>query len=524
MADSETVAQFVAFTDASSERAAQYLQLTDGNLEQAIQLFYDSPDLTFGTTNTNAQPPTSTGGSRPEDAINLEDSDDNMSEESGYALPRQIHPTASTEDDEAMARRLQEEMYGGGGSSGMNEGVRAPIERTTETLVGPGASWGGDSDDMRAAITEQLLARQRRPRADRPGIFNQRPTQSVWDNDQDPNTRQRELAEATGGASRASAKSGMLAEMYRPPFEIMSMKPWDDARDQGKEEEKWLLVDIQDSSVFDCQRLNRDIWKNDQIKETIKENFIFMQYSKDDPRGDSYINYYFHNKDIQAAYPHIAIVDPRTGEQVKLWSGPPVPEPMDFLMQLHEFLDRYSLKADARNPVANRKPQKKNKDVARMSEEEMMEMALRNSLTNNDDRHDDDPDDLTKKPTSSRKGKERAVETDRPAEVEEASTSNGTPSLFSTISSENPHTEPPNSPDTTRIQFRYSGGRQVRRFLVNDPVRRIYEWLKATPLEGKDGQEFELVFINKNLIESLDSSIEEAGLKNGSVLVGFIEG
>lgn len=63
----------------------------------------------------------------------------------------------------------------------------------------------------------------------------------------------------------------------------------------------------------------------------------------------------------------------------------------------------------------------------------------------------------------------------------------------------------------------------IRRFALADPVRRIYEWLKASPLEGKEGVEFELVFMSKNLMDSLEHSIEEAGLKNGTVMVEFLE-
>ncbi|KAI7567856.1 hypothetical protein KC346_g20636, partial [Hortaea werneckii] len=76
----------------------------------------------------------------------------------------------------------------------------------------------------------------------------------------------------------------------------------------------------------------------------------------------------------------------------------------------------------------------------------------------------------------------------------------------------------------TRIQFRYSGGRIVRRFALDDPVRRIYEWLKASPFEGQEAKDFELICMGKNLIASLDASIAEAGLKNGTVMVEFTGG
>lgn len=314
----------------------------------------------------------------------------------------------------------------------------------------------------------------------------------------------------------------MLAELFRPPFEIMYQGSWEKARDMGKDEEKWLLVNIQDPAIFDCQRLNRDIWKNEDIKATVRENFIFLQYAKDDQRGQQYMNYYFHARDSSDAYPHIAIVDPRTGEQVKVWSGPPIPEAVEFHAQLHEFLDRYSLNVNAKNPVAKRKSESKNKDVNRMTEEEMLEMALQNSLENGKGPQEDDPDALTKS-TENIKGKGKAEEA-APEPEPEAAPSNP---AFAAISAQAPHTEPTVTDPkvTTRIQFRGPSGRPiVRRFNLADPVRRVYEWIKSdVPWEGKQGAEFDLSFMGKNLIEHLDETVEAAGLKGASVMVEFMD-
>lgn len=300
------------------------------------------------------------------------------------------------------------------------------------------------------------------------------------------------------------------------------MLSWDQARDEGKLKEKWLLVNIQDPAIFDCQVLNRDLWKNAEIMETVRENFIFMQFTKNDPRGDPYIQFYFQGFENQDSYPHIAIVDPRTGEQVKVWSGIPAPKAMDFLMQLHEFLDRYSLSATARNPVARRKPNLKNEiPVEKMTEEQMLEMALQNSLVGSEASKTADPDELTRNDGNVNRGRETAEET----EVRRGDEESRPLSQFALISSSHPHSEPPpNDPSTTRIQFRHPTGRIVRRFALSDPVRRIYEWLKASPFEGKEGVEFELIFLQKNLITVLDETVEEAGLKNGAVMVEFLEG
>lgn len=302
----------------------------------------------------------------------------------------------------------------------------------------------------------------------------------------------------------------------------MSRLPWDAARDEGKDSEKWLLINVQDASVFDCQVLNRDLWKDSGVQDTVKEHFIFLQYSKDDPRAASYIQYYFQGSDVSDNYPHIAIVDPRTGEQMKIWSGPPLVKPADFLMQLHEFLDRYSLNHNVRNPVAKRKSEKKEKTVDAMTEEEMMEMAMRNSLggAGESGPAQEDPDDLTRS-TEDVKGKSRAAEED--VSMNEPENTESSP--FASIPSDRPHTEPEADPvTTTRIQFRHPSGRVIRRFALSDPVQRIYEWLKAEPpLEDKAGVEFDLNNMGRNLIDQLPTSIAEAGLKNGTVMIGYME-
>lgn len=517
--DGDVVAQFSEITGSTPELATQYLQLTEFNIEQAMQLFFenDGAPLTrepVSTTSTSNIP----AHSSYEDAsgvVHIDSDDDTQTANRGGALD------ASTfEDDAAMARRLQEEMYGGQTAPEPDE-VRAPMARTTETLVGPEADFGGD---MHENILSQLRTRQRR--GNRPGIFNQQDTSSIWTGDDEQEEVHRErLAEATGGASESSSKSNLLAEMYRPPFEIMSRLPWDLAREEGREHEKWILVNIQDPSVFDCQLLNRDLWKNASIKETIQEHFIFLQYTKDDPRAGPYIQYYFQASDVSDNYPHIAIIDPRTGEQMKVWSGPPVVKAADFLMQLHEFLDRYSLNHKVRNPVAKRKPETKEKSIDAMTEEEMMELAMKNSLGAEaaQAKKLEDPDDLTRS-SGDIKGKGKAVD-DEDVDMDEADEDGPAKSAFSSIPGDRPHVEPPADPaTTTRIQFRHPTGRVIRRFALDDPVRRIYEWLKAEPvLPDKTGVEFELNSMGRNLIDVLDERVGDAGLKNGTVMIGYIE-
>ena len=340
---------------------------------------------------------------------------------------------------------------------------------------------------------------------------------TIWD---DPAHAGHPTAPPAAPASGATSRAQRLADLFRPPYELMSDLSWDEARDQGKEELKWILVNLQDMTDFNCQALNRDIWKNPAVADLVRENFVFLQYAKEDPHAEQYITFYFPNQSHENPnnYPHVSIVDPRTGEQVKVWSGTPFPSAADFHAQLAEFLDRYSLDPNAKNPVVKTKRPERAVDVDRMTEEEMLEMALKNSLAAANGGESSstpdllDPDELTKS-TGDVKGK--GVE-DEPAQEASA---------FSRIAADRPHVEPANNPaTTTRIQFRHPNGRVIRRFAIGDTVERIYEWLKAEPLEGKEGLAFELKTMpaGKDLIEDLDKTIEEAGLKQGTVMIEFV--
>lgn len=355
--------------------------------------------------------------------------------------------------------------------------------------------------------------------------------QSIWDDGAQP-AGPPSFAQAAGGTG--SDRAQRLADLFRPPYDLMSHMAWDDARQEGREEKKWLLVNVQDMNDFNCQALNRDIWKDDAIVALVKESFIFLQYAKDDDRATEYNTFYFpsHAQENRDNFPHVAIIDPRTGEQVKVWTGLPFPSAQEFHSQLVEFLDRYSLNQNSKNPVSKQKAPQRPVDVDRMTEEEMLEMAMRNSLETNGNGASaavnvHDPDALTKS-VELDKGKGKAVASSDEDEAMEDTPGAGASaesSIFASIASDRPHVEPAQGPAVTRIQFRHANGRVIRRFAVSDPVRRIYEWLKAEPLEDKAGVEFELKEMpqGKDLLEALDKTIEEAGLKQATVMIEYIE-
>ncbi|ATY60429.1 UBX domain (Ubx5) [Cordyceps militaris] len=546
--DEENISSFAGITGSSTDVARGFLQIANDNLERAIALFFENPELVSGmsaglsrtTTVTATAVPTTTsrargGASRadPSDVIHIPSDDEEMDDsyadsgaedtvnddddddDSGHQAALLAANYAQEDEDAAMARRLQEELYqSGGGGEGH---VRAPIARTTETLVAPGSAWGPDDD---AAVLESL--RRRRPgargRVSGPtGPFSQR----IWGDGTSS------VGESSAGRAANGTHARRLEDLFRPPYELMARMSWDEARTLGKGDSKWILVNLQDMSDFNCQALNRDIWKDQSIKDLVSENFIFLQYDKDYPDAEEYLTFYFPNRTHENPdnYPHVSIIDPRTGEQVKVWSGRPFPGASEFHAELAEFLDRYSLAANSKNPVAKPSgPKPAVVDVGRMTEEEMLEMALKNSLsgpgaggsgssggnsTSTPSIHD--PDALTK---------------DQGKAAEDSTADEPSSRAFAQISSTNPHAEPANDPaTTTRIQFRHANGRVIRRFQVTDTVRTLFEWLKAEPFEGKEGVVFELKKMpqGQDLMETLEATIEEAGLKQGTVMIEFIE-
>ena len=210
--DEDIIAQFASITGSSPALAAQYLRLADSNTEQAIELYYanDGADLEPSTqTPLPSQPPSIPAPStRPigrgrgyqdqegvvhldsdQEDLDYSDTDDvevlrqsrrepttvggpiSTLQTSSSATPPAGQATMAVDDDEAVARRLQEEFYGAAGRTGggvaetLDEhGYRAPIARTTETLVGQGSFDPTDDDEMRAAVMEQMAARRQPPR------------------------------------------------------------------------------------------------------------------------------------------------------------------------------------------------------------------------------------------------------------------------------------------------------------------------------------------------------------------------
>jgi hypothetical protein len=159
-----------------------------------------------------------------------------------------------------------------------------------------------------------------------------------------------------------------------------------------------------------------------------------------------------------------------------------------------------------------------------MTEEEQMEAALAASLGK---------DVSTESPQPSRQSfsQPKTSDTTTPGHFEEQKPPVESPSedksssLFASIPFSDT-AEPPQSPQTTRIQFRFpEGGRPlVRRFNKTDTIRDVFAFVKGL---RSDAGDFELVFVGRRLLAEaeengagyLERSIIEAGLANGSLTV-----
>jgi hypothetical protein len=198
--DSDIV-NFVGITGASEDAARQVVEMCAGDVEQAIQLWFADEELQRNLSTAapaapsssspaaaagrrSNRPPVSIGRVDASGVIHIDSDDDDddddddvqmitdsydddmeFDDDAGAAAEAaNVARTAQEEEDAAMAKRLQEELYSGQAVD--EDGVRAPMGRTTETLVGPGGGWGMggvDEDDMQSAVLEQLRRRRQPP-------------------------------------------------------------------------------------------------------------------------------------------------------------------------------------------------------------------------------------------------------------------------------------------------------------------------------------------------------------------------
>lgn len=146
----------------------------------------------------------------------------------------------------------------------------------------------------------------------------------------------------TASAQPSTATPSRLSELFRPPVDITFCGSFQAARDYAKEQNRWLIVNVQDMNDFNCQVLNRDIWSSEKLREVIKKYFVFWQVAIDNPDGHRFQVFY----SVQV-FPYVGIIDPRTGEEKLSYKT-------GFKLTLNEFMAKLKkyLKENTPNPNA----------------------------------------------------------------------------------------------------------------------------------------------------------------------------
>ena len=457
----DQIVNFCELTGATPEQAQTFIQLSDGNVEAAIGLFLESggANAEDWTRQAQGQEPAQPGRQPSVQSSN----NHNQSEQ------QQVVDFMS-EDDEDYDEPYRSQATGTAASQ--TAGIRDPIASRQDRL------FGDDEDLMVHGFGPGMTAMHTR--------FGQNVMQSRLP---DPFGRRGPAMPGSDPVSVEDEAANRLARLFAPPRELMFHGDFYAARAYAKSDGRWLIVTLHDPTEFPCQVLNRDLWKDGSIVEIVKAMFVFQQFVVDTPEGQRYRNFY-----PVESLPHIAIIDPRTGERVREWHV--VPAATEFLVDLMDFTETHSLENAKRSGAA-----KKHKASIDLTEDEQIAAAIEASIQSTS------TSSVSAQPSAS------VNETSAPSQ----------PEAVSTLIAPAERSEIPAGTDgTTSIQFRLPDGKRVvRKFLKSDTVRRLFEHIKfAVPdLQAKP---FELVFHRDNLSKSLDNTLQELKLTAAAINVDYL--
>lgn len=180
----------------------------------------------------------------------------------------------------------------------VDDHVRAPIPQQMACLV---------EDDMFSVPTSFHRSQAR-------SVRNQNVFDRFRDFKSETEEEEERLRGLAAGRGEGSSRSKKLQDLFKPPTDIMYPGTFQSAKVMATDKRKWLLVNIQNAIEFACQVINRDVWANQTVREILRENFVLWQVYYDSDEGSHYSTFY-----PATSYPHVAVIDPRTGERVVVW-------------------------------------------------------------------------------------------------------------------------------------------------------------------------------------------------------------
>lgn len=487
----ELISNFLDFTGSTDPAVAkQYLDITNNDLQYAIQLFLEAGNAPASTTTTsNSMTDEELAKKLQEEAYggdNVREADAN------------VHRHETLVDDYFPMANQQPrptDIFGSGRVGIFNQ----HFDEDEVSFHANRRSYGYDDDENEFEDDSEDDYEDVDDEDDEDRIIELGSDGEVIENNRERGPpRSRRRVQRDNRINELNSTQRRLANLFRPPFDIMEKCNIDMAKTLGRQQKKWILVNIQNATEFVCQVLNRDFWSDKKIKSKVRENFIFLQFQHDSPNGEQYINFYHVGE-----YPHIAILDPLTGERVHKFIEGNVPDVDEWIEQVDEFLSRFSLFGD-QNPIVEHEVKF---DPDSLTEEQQIEYAMKQSMQENGG-----------------SSKEEAIMIDNEEDEEEVNVGDSDP--FDAIKPQDHNVDDTTDP-STRIQIRFPNGKRlVHKFKLSDNIVSLYEWLKFVLSNEDYGLQPTDRFTITNtsnrgtkLIECLTSNMEEMNLKNASLLL-----
>lgn len=316
---------------------------------------------------------------------------------------------------------------------------------------------------------------------------------------------------ATSSKADTSRDNRNLATMYRPPFALMYHGPFEKAKEAAKNQNRWLIVNLQSTREFSSHMLNRDTWANEAVAQTITSNFIFWQVC-DDTEDGSKINTYYKLETV----PVTLVIDPITGQKMRSWRG--MIQPEELLQDLLQFMDgsprdhhfTLSHKRKRENSQASPSKIQATQDHAR-------------AVAGNGKSEEDKDTQLAQASSIETTVADSFVEPSK--DMDAVNTENEIPKSEKITYPPLPEEPKDDRSLLCRVGVRLPDGRRLQRnFLRSDPIQLLWSFCRAN-LEGSDERAFRLTNAIPGAVKILNyeskSTFDESGLSNSMISVAW---
>ena len=304
--------------------------------------------------------------------------------------------------------------------------------------------------------------------------------------------------------SNVSEKKVDLNALFSPPVDILFVGSFQAARRQALHENKFLLVNVQKQSEFASHQLNRDIWRDETLREVIACSYTFWMVYAKEPCGKQYIQ----NYKIQEL-PHVAIVDPRTGgEELVILSKKLIP--LKYMIEkIHGFTEKQKNRRKRKRIVTKLHAQEGAKVSKR--EDKLVDSNVQSAT-------------LSKHEGSALTGKVSSTIKAAFYEVEQGDKASLSATLGGGLTCIQKDSEIVDGSEgnLTEVALKFPDGkRMTKKFKSRAKVNAIYDYVRLILGEKKTQFELRGVYPPRSLSENLDATIESMDIEGSSLMVKF---